>query len=463
MRPRMDPRRRPSVVPLLLLVMIALQVLQICQQNQIAENYRRLLESGGRPSDRNPRPSPASRPPSKPSSVPAPIVGEPGGIAQSYLLLDLDSFNPITAKSLNAFKVLMQVFEPLYFPDPVSCTVTSVLAQGHEVQDDGHTWIVHRREDVTWADGERFDADDVLFTFEVMLSSGIQSYSSREFEYQVGDERIPLKVDKLDDFTVRFRQPLPYFAFLEKLAGKMIIPEHRLRSVFASGAFQSCWGIGTEDLTSIVGTGPFRLTSYVKGSKLVLEKRADYWRRDARGVRLPYLDQIVLHLVDSFDVALLKFRSGEVDSLADIPGAALPLVNDLAETGFADVIDAGPNLDYSYLMFNQKCGNDPRSGRPYVDPVKSQWFCNVEFRRAIAQAVDRGAIIESVFNGLAQPCCSPYPRFVPFYDPDVAPVAFDLAAARRALDGLGLVDRDGDGVREDADGNRVSFSIVWAR
>src|SRR5262245_19700281 len=201
--PRMDPRRRPSVVPLLLLVMIGLQVLQICQQNRIADNYRRLLEAGVPQPPSSARAPPATRRETgQPYRVPDPAVGQPGGTLQSYLVLDLDSFNPITAKSLNAFKVLMQVFEPLYFPDPVTCTPASVLARSHEVRDDGRTWIIHLRDDVTWADGERFDADDVLFTFEVMLSSGIQSYSSREFEYQVGDERVPLKVEKVDAFTV---------------------------------------------------------------------------------------------------------------------------------------------------------------------------------------------------------------------------------------------------------------------
>ncbi|MFO0982683.1 MAG: ABC transporter substrate-binding protein [Planctomycetota bacterium] len=457
-------REPPRIlVPVLLLVVICLQVVQIRQQNRIADNYRALVEQGV-PSPAGPSAAPPAPAPTRSNyRPPAPEPGTSGGTLNSYLLLDLDSFNPITAKYLNSYKVLTQVFEPLYFPDPVTCQVAAVLACGHEVQEAGKVWIVHLRDDVTWSDGERFDADDVLFTFEVMLSSGIQSYSSREFEYQVGEDRVPIKVEKLDPFTVKFTQPIPYFAFREKLAGKMIIPEHRLRRVFAEGAFQSHWGVGTPDLASIVGTGPFRLAEYVKGSRIVLAKRPGYWRRDAALQPEPYLDRIVIDLVDSFDTALLEFRSGELDSLADIPGAALPLVRDLEKQGRAVVIDAGPNLDFQYLMFNQNERADPGTGKPYVDPAKREWFREPRFRRAVALAIDRDAIIENVFNGLAQVNASPYPRMVPFHHPGLPITSYDPDQARAELTGLGMIDRDHDGIREDQHGVRVSFALSWSK
>jgi len=158
--------------------------------------------------------------------IPPLEVGTRGGTLRVPLRGDVDGFNPVTSKSLASFGLLFQVFDPLFFVDPWNLELLPRLAVGYDVSDDLLDWTIHLRPGVTWADGVPFTADDVVFTFDLMTRPDVVSYSSREYDYDVAGARVPVTWKKIDERTVRFHQPLPYAAFPNKLAFRLIVPAH---------------------------------------------------------------------------------------------------------------------------------------------------------------------------------------------------------------------------------------------
>jgi peptide/nickel transport system substrate-binding protein len=142
------------------------------------------------------------------------------------------------------------------------------------------------------------------------------------------------------------------------------------------------------------GLGPFRLKEYVAGQRLVLERNPYYWKTDARGNRLPYLDELVFVFVPNADAQVLKFQSGETDVISQL-GAENFSVLSRQQRGYT-MTDAGAGLEYNFLFFNL---NDA-SGKTSPEMIRKQkWFREVKFRRAVSAAVDREAIVRLVYQG----------------------------------------------------------------
>lgn len=395
--------------------------------------------------------------------IPPLEAGTRGGTLRVPLRGDVDGFNPVTSKSLASFGLLFQVFDPLFFVDPWNLELLPRLAVGYDVSDDLLDWTIHLRPGVTWADGVPFTADDVVFTFDLMTRPDVVSYSSREYDYDVAGARVPVTWKRIDDRTVRFHQPLPYPAFPNKLAFRLIVPAHVLRDVVANGSFQQHWGVGTSDFSAHVGTGPFRIASYETGTRVTLARNPAYWGRDRGGQPLPYLDRIVFELLEGPDVPFLRFKAGDVDLLGDVPADLVPLVRDLQSAGRARLFDVGADIGWVYVVLNENSGASPATGRPCVEPRKLAWFRDRRFRQAVSLALDRDAIVETVYQSLALPGAAVYNASCGvFHDPKLdAAGRHDAAAAARLLDELGLVDRDGDGIRDDASGRPVEFALSY--
>ncbi|MFH0965488.1 MAG: ABC transporter substrate-binding protein, partial [Planctomycetota bacterium] len=236
-----------------------------------------------------------------------------------------------------------------------------------------------------------------------------------------------------------------------------IVPRHVLEKSWKDGAFNSTWGVNTPP-GKMVGSGPFILVEYRPAERVVLERNPRYWRKDAVGKVLPYLDRVIHVIVQDTNVALLKFRSGEVD-LYGMRGVDVQVLAPTRVQENFTIYDAGPSLGSSFLVFNENPGKDEK-GRPFVEPRKLKWFRNVLFRRACSHAIDRNAIIETLMNGWG------YPQYGPmtvsegfFYNVDTPKYEYDPAKAKELLQSLGLVDYNGDGILEDPRGKNVEFNL----
>ena len=122
---------------------------------------------------------------------------------------------------------------------------------------------------------------------------------------------------------------------------------------------------------------------------------------------------------------------------------------------------AGPTFGTTFLTFNVNPGVSPDTGEPYVAAHKLDWFGNVQFRQAVAHSIDKSTIIEDIQHGLGYPQWSSVsPSAGDFHNPDVRRYPYDIDKANAILDNLGWTDTDGDGIREDSDGNAIEFRLV---
>lgn len=367
---------------------------------------------------------------------------------------DPKSFNPILAKENSTTKVTSMIFEGLVTTDPFDLTVKPHLAESWQVSKDGLIWIFTLRKDVFWSDGVAFSADDVVFTFKDLIFNDTIPNSARDIFTIEGK---PLKVEKIDTHHVRFILPVKFAPFLKSMSNQ-ILPKHLLKQVVDEGKFAFTWGIDTP-VEHIVGTGPFKLSEYLPGQRIVFVPNPLYWKKDSQQQSLPYLSRIIFLVMLSPEVEMLKFIEGSLDAY-DLRGTDYPLLKPLEKERNFHIYDMGPDMGSSFVVFNQNPGFHPQTKKSYVQEHKLKWFSNVHFRRAVAYAVDRYRMINIVKNGLGYPQHSSLsPAIGFFYSDQVRRYEYDLKKAKEELASAGFKDKNLDGFLEDEEGNLLEFSL----
>ena len=391
-------------------------------------------------------------------------IGAHGGALTYATISEPLTFNLAISTDAGSSSVLGHLFEGLTETSWLTDEVEPALAESWDRSTDGLTWTFHLRRDVTWHDGQPFTAHDVDFTFNRIIYNDEIPVSDRgTFEFRYLDEDGAWQTDRMtvtatDDHTVQITLPAPFAPFLRSL-GTSIYPEHLLAPHVDDGTFASVWGIDT-DPTEIVGTGPFSIAAYEPGERLVLARNPNYWMSDAAGNRLPYLDEIVHVIVEDLEAELAAFGDGSSDSHGVLGAEYAELEPQQADRNFT-IHRRGPAFGTTFLAFNVNPGSDPETGEPYLDPVKAAWFGNPRFRQAVAHSVDKDTLIDEVQHGQGYPQWSSIsPAAGDFFNPDVRRYEYDPALANEILDELGWTDTDGDGVREDAAGNPIEFTLV---
>jgi peptide/nickel transport system substrate-binding protein len=386
--------------------------------------------------------------------IPPKLSGKYGGQLVLTTASDPKSFNDILAKETSTTLVTGLIFEGLTRTNAFTTKVEPHLAQSWDVSDDGLEWTFFLREDVFWSDGYPFTADDVVFTFNYLIYNPYIPSSARDIFTIDGR---PFKVEKVDEHTVRFILPVKFAPLLRGM-GQAILPEHKLKQIVDAGRFNFSWGIDT-DPSEIVGTGPYRLARYDPGQRLVFERNPRYWRRNPEGDRLPYLERVVYLIVQDQNATLLKFLEGTIDSY-DFRGMDYPLLKPREEKGNFTIFNLGPDTGSNFIILNQNRGVHPETGRPFVDSVKLSWFTDINFRRAVAHAIDKEKMIEIVKNKLGYPQHSAMGPGTGFFDnPHVPEYEYNLPQAREILKQAGFMDRNDDGIIEDPQGRRVEFNL----
>jgi peptide/nickel transport system substrate-binding protein len=293
-----------------------------------------------------------------------------------------------------------------------------LLATEWSISDDGLTYDLTLRDDVTWHDGEPFDADDVAFTFGYV----VENTQSRWTPGVAAVESVT--VNSPTEVTIQLNAASPDFP-VRPLADMPIMAEHVWTDVTdpnnASGVEQN------------IGTGPYRLAEYNPDQSYLLEANVDY----AMGT--PLADTISLAVIPEPSTAFAALRAGEVDMVSSIVEAQL--VQEFQNDGDLDV-QIGPGFGSTMLNINNERA-------PLDDP---------EVRRALGLAVNPQELIDTVLLGTGTPPNSG------FLHPN-SPIAtesvehvFDVAEANSILDGLGAELGD-DGTRV-LDGEPMSFELL---
>ncbi len=377
-----------------------------------------------------------------------------GGTLVLSVTSDPKSFNPILAKETSTTAIISRIFEGLTTVDPFTLKVMPNLAESWESDKDGLVWTFHLRQGLRWSDGIPFTAADVAFTFNDLIFNDAVPNSARDIFTLAGK---PVRAEAVDALTVRFLLPVKFAPFLRSL-GQEILPRHVLEKAVKDGKFAFTWGID-EDPRRIVGMGPYVLSVYQPGRRVLLKSNPYYWKSASDGGKLPYIQTVEYMIVPSLDVELLKFLEGSIDAYG-LRGMDYPLLKPREKEKDYTVYDLGPDMGSSFIAFNQNPGMNPKTKELFVAAHKHAWFTDIRFRRAVAHVVDKKRIIEIVKNGLGYPQDSPEsPAVGFFYCADVSRYPFDLDTARTLLKEMGFVDSNGDGVLEDAQGRKLEFNL----
>ncbi|MGC8740650.1 MAG: ABC transporter substrate-binding protein [Candidatus Sumerlaeaceae bacterium] len=384
---------------------------------------------------------------------------EPGKRGGSFTFVSFGegpkSFNPITTNESSSSDVIGRMFESLIGFDNAKQLYVPGLLKEWYMEADKCTWILKLREGLKWSDGSPLTADDILFTAQIIYDPNI-STPLRDI-LQVGGK--PFLFEKIDDTTVRVRLAQPTGSFLA-LMGWGPISKKAYEEAYKAGQFDTSMGINVA-AEKIVCSGPFRLKQYVPGERVILERNPYYYKYDRNGTPLPYLDTLIFTYAPDMDQMLARFTGGTADGIVRPRPDSIPDLADGQAKGNYTLYDCGPGDGANLFWFNLKKGTNPSTGRPFVDPQKQAWFEDVRFRRAMLHALDKESIIRTELRGLAVSVWgleSPANSF--WIAPNLPKYEYDPGRAKALLDEMDLRDRNGDGIREDAQGNKVSFTFI---
>jgi peptide/nickel transport system substrate-binding protein len=377
--------------------------------------------------------------------------GHSGGRLVVALRSEPKTLNPVLAVDEPSRDVIRCVTADLIHINRGSLKTEPSLAKSWSVSEDGRRYTLHLRRGLRFSDGEPFDADDVIFSFQVYLDEKIDS-SQRDL-LVVGGK--PIVVVKMDKYTVGFELAQPYAAAERLFDGVAILPRHLLEASYRAGTFSGAWNLSMA-ANQFAGLGPFRLKQYVPGQHLVLERNPYYWKADRAGNQLPYLSEVTFLFVSSEDAQVIRFESGETDVLSRFSAENFAVLQKQQSTKGYHLDDLGPGLEYNFLFFNL---NDlGAKGLPEI-AQKQAWFEDLRFRQAVSAAIDRQAIVRLVYNGRATAIWDQVtPGNKPWLDENIAHQAQSLDRARQLLQSAGFSWNNGALV--DPRGHRVEFSIL---
>ncbi|HET6958480.1 MAG TPA: ABC transporter substrate-binding protein [Vicinamibacterales bacterium] len=360
------------------------------------------------------------------------------------------SFNRHAARDTTTSLVSNLTQSRLVRVNQATQAVEPLLAESWTTEDQGRQLTLSLRRDVVFSDGHPFTADDVLFAFESVYDEKTGSVLADSL--QEGGKK--LQVSATDPHTVVVTFPAAFAPGIRLLDSLPILPRHKLEGALKAGTFRKAWSLDTPP-SEIVGLGPFLLIEYQPGQRLVFTRNPKYFAKAPDGGALPYLDRVVAEIIPDQSAELLRLESGQLDMMTSeiSPEAYAPLKR-AADEGRVKLLDLGVSRNADAFWFNLKpgaFGEDPRAG----------WLQRDELRRAISMAVDRKLFADTVFFGAGVPVYGPEtPANKIWYWPGLPQTPHDAAAAKQLLASIGLSDRNGDGMLEDAQNRPARFTLL---
>ncbi len=382
-----------------------------------------------------------------------PVPGTPGGCLTLATSTEPTTFNPYATQDALTLEIAGLTFEGLTRSDGVSDEPGPALAERWEVSEGGRVWVFHLRRGVTWSDSVAFTSADVVFTFDTLVTDSASPGWLRQRFAPAG----AMHVSAVDSFTVRCELPSPY-SLLPYLVTQPVMPRHRYRASARIHQFGRALGLRVA-ADSVIGSGPFLLASYVPSQRIVLRRNPRYWRLGAAGMRLPYLDSLVYVIVPDENTKLVRLQRGDIDVYAARGQDWADLHREQPHKGYA-LYCLGPARNSTALTFNLNRGVDSAKA-PFVDPARQAWFLNKGFRRAVAYALNREAMVRVLLDsaGYVQEAAVS-PADTAQIPPRLSHWPYYVKQSRKLLAASGFSDADSDKVMEDRTGAKVRFTIL---
>lgn len=270
------------------------------------------------------------------------IAGDPGA-----------NVNVITTSDRFGLMTIKMVYSPLYMYNADG--INYFLAKSYDVSEDNLTYTMHLRDDVTWSDGEKFTADDVVFTYEAMEVEANAGWAYSQLVYPEG----AVKIEKVDDYTVSFTMPFVNASAVEMFSQIFIMPKH---------VYENVDDFENNDVnTKPVGTGPYVMSEYSAGSYVKFTKNENYFLGE------PNVDTIVYRIIENENTAMTAVQSGEVNAWIGTPSQVEQMD-----------LEANHLKVYPY-----------QEGRVAYMAVNTKRVTDENIRKAIFYALDKKAIADA--------------------------------------------------------------------
>jgi peptide/nickel transport system substrate-binding protein len=295
-------------------------------------------------------------------------------------------------------KIICNIYEGLLKYKAGSTELEPCLADSWEITDGGKVYTFKLHKGIKFQDGTPFNAEAVKFSVDRQLPPN----RNDDMPYATFTFGPVVKVDVVDDLTVKFTLSDSYTPFLANLAMSLAAPIVSPTAVKAAKD-----GVINE---SPVGTGPFKFEKWDDGQSVTLVRNEDYWGTKAK------ISKLIFKFTKENAVRASELSTGAVDAIDGVDPNDVKMLEDNKMSIFKD-----KGMNINYMAFN--C-----SRAPFNDP---------KLREAISYAINRDELVKFLYQGYADLANSPLPNFMPGFDKDVKPYAYDPEKAKSLLKELG--------------------------
>jgi peptide/nickel transport system substrate-binding protein len=314
------------------------------------------------------------------------------------------SLDPQQVTDINTMRVLSNLYDTLVHMSAEGFEPQPGMAQSWDISDDGLEYTFELREGLTFHDGTPVDAAAVEFTFERMLDPEHPYADTGPFPFAATYFSQVETVEAVDPLTVRFTLAEPFSAFLGNLSSMTA-------AIISPTALEE---FGADFSQRGVGSGPYQLASWERGSRVVLEANANYWEGappTPQAVFVPIVDNVA---------RVVALQSGQLNIAVNIqPDSIAGLEED---PRFEVLQQVGPHIWWITLDMNNEHLADKR------------------VRQALNYAIDREAITNDILKGTGVPAYGPIPPGLAGYDPELTSYTYDPERARELLAEAGFAD-----------------------
>ena len=292
------------------------------------------------------------------------------------------------------------------------------LAESWEVSEDSKTWIFHLRKGVTFHNGNPFNVDDVIFSFD---RSKMREGSA--FTYVLATVA---SYEKIDDYTLKVVCKAPNALLLAHLKDLAILDK------------ETCEG-KTNDWVALNpnGTGRYTLVEHARGDKMVLKRNESFWGKK------PEAEKVTFKPITNEGTRTANMLSGAVDLVVDIPVRDTKML----ESNKKVTVVSQPSLRVIYINMAGWSDTPSKDAKmPLKSPDGTNPFKNIKVREAMYRAINEDEIVDKIMNGFAKPAATYIPEGFNGYNPDIARLPYDPKLAEKLLDEAGYP-RQKDGYR----------------
>ena len=342
------------------------------------------------------------------------------------------TLSPLSASDGYTSTVHGYVFETLLDKDIESFDWKPALATEWSISQDKKVFEFTLREGVKWHDGREFTADDVKYSYDVIFTDDFKAVQNRPFYESIKS------VEVLSKFKVRFTVKDDYFQNFDVCAGLSIWPKHFYTNPENKREFGR----------KLIGTGPYRLSKYDKGQKLIMIHNKEWWGRSVETEKNSYLiPKIILKMVSEENVSLELLKKGDLDFQNLRPeGFVKKTVGEVWDKKITKVKTENKTpKGYNFIGFN------------FQHPI----LRDKEVRKALSMLFNRTLMKDKFEFNLSEFATGPIYIQSDYASDKVKPIEFDPNLALKTLNHAGWKDSDKDGILDKTiDGKLTKLSIT---